>query len=210
MKKSIIVRNAIMKHKENGLILANELYFKRLQTSIDKQTFNQTLSRMCKSGELMRIARGIYHLPKIGKSGLVPPSEHEIVSAFTSNGTGTVVGYSLYNQLNLTTQISKHIDVLSSKIETSIKTIGNVIVHRVPIHYSESSVKMIQILEVLENYHTIEDLNQEAFVEFTKEIVDWYNEDAFQQVIAKLKYKDSTIAFLRGILNSYNRENNLN
>ena len=47
--------------------------------------------------ELVKIAKGTYHLPKVSKYGIVPPSEKEIISAFTENGTGTVVGYSLYN-----------------------------------------------------------------------------------------------------------------
>lgn len=55
-------------------------------------------------------------MPKISKYGIIPPSEKEIISAFTENETGTVVGYSLYNQLNLTTQVSKKISVMSSAL----------------------------------------------------------------------------------------------
>ena len=210
MGSSTAIRNALAHYRENELILASKLYRMELYDQISEAAFYKALERMCKSGELVKIAKGTYHLPKVSKYGIVPPSEKEIISAFTENGTGTVVGYSLYNALNLTTQISKSVDVMSSALESLTKTIRNITVHQVQIDYSENIKNMIHSLEVLQNYYSIQDINNSAFVAFTRELSDRYNEETFKVVISTISYKKSTIAFLQEILNFYGKENSLN
>ena len=85
MKSNPVVRNALREFKENELIIASRLYKEKLSGQISEAAYYKTLQRMCESGELVKIAKGTYHLPKIGKYGIIPPSEKEIVSAFTEN-----------------------------------------------------------------------------------------------------------------------------
>ena len=165
---------------------------------------------MCKTGKLAKIAKGTYHIPKYSKYGIVPPSEKEIIYAFTENCKGTIIGYSLYNSLNLTTQISKSIDVMSSNIEGYTKKIRNIKINNVQLNYSENIINMIHCLEVLQNYYSIQDINNYSFIKYTKKIVNIYNDNDFMEVIEKINYKKSTIAFLHEILNYYGKENNLN
>ena len=99
---------------------------------------------------------------------------------------------------------------MSSALESFTKTIRNITVHQVQIDYSENIENMIHALEVLQNYYNIQDINHSAFIAFTKELADRYNEEAFKEVISTINYKKSTIAFLQEILNFYGRENNLN
>ena len=89
-------------YKENELIFSRKLYREKLSGVVTEAAYYKALERMCKSGELIRTANGIYHLPKKSKYGIVPLSENEIVRAFTENGKGTIIGYSLYNKLGLT------------------------------------------------------------------------------------------------------------
>ena len=114
--------------KENELILARKLYREKLSGVVTEAAYYKALEKMCKSGELIRTANGIYHLPKKSKYGIVPLSENEIVRAFTENGKGTIIGYSLYNKLGLITQIPKTIHVMSSAIDEKTKTM-HVIFH---------------------------------------------------------------------------------
>lgn len=210
MQSNNIIKNTLSNFKENELIFARKLYKTALYNQVNEAAFYKTLERMCKSGELVKIAKGTYHLPKVSKYGIVPPSEKEIISAFTKNGTGTIVGYSLYNALDLTTQVAKSIEVMSSTIENLTKTIRNVVVHQVQIDYTEDVKNMIHSLEVLQNYYNIQDINNLSFRKFTKKLADWYDEEIFKKVISVISYKKSTIAFLREILNFYNVKNNLN
>ena len=210
MQSNIIIKNKLLNFKENELIFASKLYKTELYNQVSETAFYKTLERMCKSGELVKIAKGTYHLPKISKYGIVPPSDNEIIFEFTKNDTGTIVGYSLYNALNLTTQVAKSIEVMSSTIENLTKTIRNIVVHQVQIDYTENVKNMIHSLEVLQNYYNIQDINNLSFTKFTKKLANTYDEEIFKKVISAISYKKSTIAFLREILNFYNVKNNLN
>lgn len=209
MKSNLAVKNAIESYKENELILASKLYREKLSDQISEAAYYKTLERMCKAGELVKIAKGTYHLPKMSKYGIVPPSEEEIISAFTANETGTIIGYSLYNALNLTTQISKTVNVMSSALESFTKSIRNVIVHQTPLVFSEGIKSMVQGLEVLQNFSTIQDINYSAFIKFAEQLALVYDSESFSKVISAKSYKKSTIAFLQEILNYYGVQNDL-
>lgn len=209
MKENPIVKNAIKAFKENELIYASKLYREHLYGQISEAAYYKTLERMCKSGELAKLAKGTYYLPKVTKYGIVPLSEKEIVSAFTKNGTGTVVGYSLYNALNLTTQVSKTVNVLSSALDGLSKSIRNVIVHQSQLIFTEEVKNIVHGLEVLQNFNTIQDINYSAFMEYTKKLALSFNNDVFDKVIWNKQYKKVTISFFREILNYYDVENNL-
>jgi hypothetical protein len=210
MQNNNIIKKTLLNFKGNELIFANTLYKTQLYNYVNEAAFYKTLERMCKSGELVKIAKGTYHLPKVSKYGIVPPTDKEIITSFTKNNTGTVIGYSLYNALNLTTQVAKSIEVMSATIESFSKTIRNVIVHKVQIDYNENVKNIIHGLEVLQNYYNIQDINNLSFINFTKKLADLYEEEAFKKVISAINYKKSTIAFLREILNFYGVKNNLN
>lgn len=137
-------------------------------------------------------------------------AEKEIIAAFTDNETGTVVGYSLYNALNLTTQISKTITVMSSAIEGLTKSIRNVVVYQMPLKFSKEITGMIQGLEVLQNFNIIQDINYSVFLKYTEELASSFNTNAFEEIISTKAYKKSTISFLHEILNHYSVPNNLN
>ncbi len=209
MKSNAIVKNAVLEFNENELILASKLYREKLSEYVSEAAFYKTLQRMCESGELLKIAKGTYHLPKFSKYGIVPPSEKEIVSAFIENKTGTIIGYSLYNSLNLTTQIPKTVVVVSSSIDSFTKSIRNVIVHQMPVEFSEEIQNMVHALDVLQNFNSIQDINYTAFLNYTEELASRFNAAAFEKIISVKSYKKSTISFLHEILNFYNVQNNL-
>ena len=210
MSSSAIIKNVISKYNANELILASEVFKNELVGKMTEAAYYKALERMCKAGELVKIAKGTYHLPKIGKYGLIPPSEKEIIESFTENCKGTVVGYSLYNSLKLTTQISKTINILTANIESEIKTIRNIIIHHAQMSYTEDVKNMIHAMEVLQNFSKIQDLNYNYFLEYTKQIAENFSEKAFEQVVENKNYKKSTIAFLQEILNFHGTENKLN
>ena len=210
MKSTLVVRNALEEFKENELIIASKLYKEKLSDLISEAAYYKTLQRMCESGELVKIAKGTYHLPKVSKYGIVPPSEKEIITAFTANETGTVVGYSLYNALNLTTQISKTITVMSSALEGLTKSIRNIVVQQMPLEFSKEITNMVHGLEVLQNFNSIQDINYSAFLNYTEELASSFDVEAFKEIVSTKAYKKSTISFMQEILNHYQVKNNLN
>lgn len=210
MKSTLVIKNALEEFKENELIIASKLYKEKLSGLISEAAYYKTLQRMCESGELVKIAKGTYHLPKISKYGIIPPSETEIITAFTANETGTVVGYSLYNALNLTTQIPKTITVISSKLEGFTKSIRNVVVYPMPLKFSKEVTDMVRGLKVLQNFDSIQDINYSAFLKYTEELALSFDAEVFKEIVSTKTYKKSTISFMQEILNHYHVKNNLN
>jgi hypothetical protein len=194
---------------ENELIFASKLYAEQLSEAVSEEAYYQTLGRMCKAGTLCRIAKGTYYRPKTSKYGVVPPSQNEIIAAFTEHDRGVVVGYSLYNRLKLTTQIPRKVEVLSSQIEQQTKTIGNVRVKFCDLVYNSESKDMIRLLEVLQNFSGIQDMNYRQFLSVCQNRVSKYDDNVFEQVNQQLRYQKRTISFLRMILDHHGIKNGL-
>ena len=209
MTNSQVILNLIEQIPENELIFASKLYKEKLKNQVSEDSFYQTLGRLRKSGKLSRIAKGTYYRPKISKYGIVPPSEKEIISAFTESNSGTVIGYTLYNNLKLTTQLPQKIEVLSSRMDQQTRNISNVLLQFCDLVYTPNIESMIHMLEVLQNFEQIQDLNSRCFIEYCKNFVSTYNDATFKVVNTQKKYQKRTISFLKNILEFYNVSNEL-
>ena len=70
---------------------------------------------------------------------------------------------------------------------------------------------MIEVLDVLENFYFIEDLNLVNFKFFIKNVIYDFREDVFDEIIKEIniKVKKSTIAFYHELLNFFSVKNKL-
>lgn len=130
------------------------------------------------------------------------PSEKEIITAFTQNNTGMVVGYTMYNAMRLTTQVSKNIQIYTSALDEQKKQIGNVFLQKYDMVFSPQVVRVVAILEVLQNYNKIEDLNETQFQKLCAEFAGQYDEEVCEYVLSNIPYSEQTIALLKAILDS--------
>lgn len=95
------VRRALKGKKEGAVVNAQSLERLGSRGAID-----QTLSRLSKTGEIMRISRGMYVIPVRGKFGIYPPSPEKVVKAYAKIKGKRVVpnGAVAANRFGLTTQ----------------------------------------------------------------------------------------------------------
>ena len=210
MASTKIIAKSIEQIPKNQMIFASQFYFNYLYDQVSESSYYKTLERMCKSGELSKIAKGTYYRPKTGKYGIVPPSQREIVNAFIENKCGTVIGYSLFNSLRLTTQVSKTIEVLSSQIEGQTKTIQNVFVSFCNLDYTEEVEQTVHMMEVLQNFYEIQDINHQEFLAYSKKFAEMFSDSTFDYVIKYKHYPKRTISFLQEVLNYHQIPNRLN
>lgn len=87
---------------EGGLLSPKEFLHLGSRAAID-----QTLSRLSRAGQLLRVGRGAYALPVTGRFGARPPSTESVVEAIEARTGETVVasGAAEANALGLTTQV---------------------------------------------------------------------------------------------------------
>ena len=209
MKNREMVLAEFRNKPENTLIITGQLYREKYANMMSEVAFAQIISRLCRSGEIERVSKGIYCRPKKTRFGTVLPSEREIVELFTAGSNGVLVGYGLYNALGVTTQISKRQTAYSSIAEEQLKQIGNVTIRKYELEYTAEVKSVIQLMELLHHYKEIQDVNPVAVIRCTEKLSGEYREDAFETVQKTIGYPKWTIAFLREVLNYHHTPNNL-
>lgn len=202
------IEEFIFRQPENKILTAKQVY-KQLPEHFSEQAFYQTLTRLTQKGMLCHLTKGLYYRPRCSRFGVVPLGEQAIVEHYTAGGQGMVVGYRLYYQLGLTTQISKNVDILSNVLQENKKTVSNVKVSRLDLNFDATICNAIATLEILQNYRNIEDINHRQMAEYMRKFALNYSEDAIRTVLGHRKYKKATIAFLATFLGYWNTKHTL-
>ena len=202
------IEELISRQPENKILTANQVY-SQLPESFSEQAFYQTLTRLTQRGELCHLTKGLYYRPRRSRFGVVPLGEQTIIDHYTENGQGMVIGYRLYHQYGLTTQISKNVELLSNVLQENKKTVGNAKVSRLDLNFDDAICNAIATLEILQNYRNIEDINRQQMAEYMKKFALNYSEEAIMTVLRHRKYKKSTIAFLVAFLGFWNTKHTL-
>lgn len=209
MKTSLRI-SKVLQNQTDCIIMASKIYIDHFKPLISEAAYYQTLTRLCNKKELIRLAPGIYCIPKKTGSGLVLPPDKDIINFFTGNEKGVIVGFSLYNSLGLTDQAPKTIQLLSSRITENKLSIKNISVVKLNIRFTESKRMIIRMLDILNNYKKIEDINLDTFYLYCELYADKYNEFETKSIIEQTGYPKRTIAFLVEILDYFKVEHDLN
>ena len=77
------------------------------------------------------------------------------------------------------------------------------------LELNNETVPIIETLEILQDYRHIEDINTAAMAAYLNRFAELYSDEAADQVLERVKYKKSTIAFMEAILNHMGIRNSL-
>lgn len=209
MKSELILNTILNKYKKNDLIFVSQLYKEEYLNVISEYSYYKIIERLNKKQKITKVSKGIYTITNVCEYGIIPIFTDDIINKYICNQGGVVIGYTLYNRLGITTQISKSISIYSSKIDNNIKKIKDVFIKKVNLIFSDDVKKMIEFLEILQNFKNIEDINYNQFINYTEKIVYEYTDETLELVLDQIKYKKSTLSFLHNILNFYNVDNNI-
>ncbi|WP_196592915.1 hypothetical protein [Pectinatus sottacetonis] len=202
------VEELILKQEENKIIEAGTFYRESVM-DVPAQTYYKIITRLVKHGKLVHLTKGVYYRPKQSRFGLVTISDNEISKHYVANNSGMVIGYQLYHQKGLTTQIAKKLEILSTALNEEKKNIRNVIIRKLNMTLNSEVISIIEMLEILQNYDKIEEINYRRLLEYMKEFANEYSEQAVEYVLAHRKYKKSTLAFLERVLSNFHVKNNI-
>jgi len=131
-----------------------------------KEAIIKALNRMAASGKIAKLSKGKYYKPENTPFGKLQPSLAQIVKdLLEENGKilGYLTGYSIYNQLGLTTQVSNTIQIGKNEIRSSFKR------ERYSISYvkqkntiTKENIPLLQILDAIRYIKNIPDAKIEA------------------------------------------------
>lgn len=156
-----------VKDEVNNLEAGKLLTYSNFSVPQDKfMTLAKSLSTLCKQGIITRVSKGIYYKPEYFPFGSSLPTDSEILETVLSKNKAKiayVTGINAYNQLGLTTQVSKEIVIATDKLRRSTK------VQNTEIRFIKSKVTqniektfdipILQILDALTDIKSIPDSN---------------------------------------------------
>ena len=201
--KSKELIETIKKKEGNRPFDANKLY-KEVEDKLSELAYYKALNRFAKDDVLLRLGKGIYCL-----SDGEAPSVEEIMAPYIEKKKGMKIGYALYNELGLTSEVDYSRELFTNSLRGSKKTVQGVHIKKVDLVFDEKTKEHVAILEVLSDFDSIEDLDIPAFVRYAESFSKDYDEATMKKVLHSITYKKSTIAFLRDVLNHYGVDNSL-
>lgn len=147
----------IMEHYKE----AEPIFFSDLEREdISKSALNQQLKKLCDKELLRKYDIGVYYLPKrtMFHSVVGPNADMVARYRFISKGEnidGFYGGNSFANQIGITTQVPRVVEIVSNNTNSSDRKvrIGNrwFYVRKPVVHITKENVYVLQMLELLKN-----------------------------------------------------------
>ncbi len=150
------------------VINMDSLYSNTFETHFSKETFQFIIGTLCASNSLYEIKNPFYCIPKQTKYGLIESSEQQIEQYFLGHlqVQGIYSGYRLFSKYNLTTQISKSIQIYSNLVPDKGFQYKNIIVKKFPFKITEDNYRLLELLEIIKLHRSIENLSNYRFHEY--------------------------------------------
>lgn len=170
-----------------------------------KEAVIKALNRMAQSGKIVKLSKGRYYKPETTPFGNLLPDQKQVVKdLLEENGkpAGYLTGYSIYNQLGLTTQVSNTIQIGKNLVRPGFKR------ERYTIAFvqqkntiTKENIPLLQLLDAIRYIKKIPDASTEAsckrFLAIIRKISD---KEISTLVRLALKYPPATRALLGALL----------
>ena len=170
-----------------------------------KEAVIKALNRMVASGKIAKLSKGKYYKPENTPFGNLLPNQAQVVKdLLEENGkiAGYLTGYSIYNQLGLTTQVSNTIQIGKNQIRPNFKR------ERYTISFvkqkntiTKENIPLLQILDAIRYIKKIPDANIESSCKRFLAIIKNLDETGINTMVRlALKYPPATRALLGALL----------
>lgn len=172
---------------------------------IQKEAVIKALNRMVASGKIAKLSKGKYYKPENTPFGNLQPNQSQVVKdLLEENGkiTGYLTGYSIYNQLGLTTQVSNTIQIGKNQVRPNFKreryTIAFV---KQKNTITKENIPLLQILDAIRYIKKIPDANIETSCKRFLAIIKNLSETETNTLVRlAIKYSPATRALLGAFL----------
>ncbi|MBK9984028.1 MAG: hypothetical protein IPP15_16945 [Saprospiraceae bacterium] len=176
-----------------------------------KEAIIKALNRLAVSGKISKLSKGKFYKPENSTFGMLPPNQSQIVKDLLErNGKliGYLTGYSIYNQLGLTTQVSNSIQIGKIEVRPTFKR-GNYTISfvRQKNTITKDNIPLLQILDAIRYIKKIPDCNPQGVCKRLFVIIKALKEkDKNTLIRLALKYPPATRALLGALLDTIGKK----
>lgn len=165
----------------------------------------KALNRMAASGKIVKLSKGKYYKPESSPFGNLQPSQAQVVKDLLEEDgriTGYLTGYSMYNQLGLTTQVSNTIQIGKNQVRPAFNR------ERYTISFikqkntiTRESIPLLQVLDAIRYIKKIPDTTVASSIKRLLAIIkDLSKAEQSTLVRLALKYPPAAKALLGAML----------
>lgn len=170
-----------------------------------KEAVIKALNRMVTSGKIAKLSKGKYYKPENTPFGNLQPNQTQVVKdLLEENGkvTGYLTGYSIYNQLGLTTQVGNTIQIGKNEIRPNFKRERYTITFiKQKNTITKENIPLLQLLDAMRYIKKIPDASIENSCKRFLAIVKKFSDKEIKSLVRlALKYPPSTRALLGALL----------
>lgn len=170
-----------------------------------KEAVIKALNRMVKAGKIAKLSKGKYYKPEDTPFGILQPNQAQVVKDLLEEDgktLGYLTGYSIYNKLGFTTQVSNIIQIGKNQIRPNFKRERYFISFiRQKNTITKENIPLLQILDSIRYIKKIPDATIEASCKRLLSIIKNLSEkDKGTMVRLALKYPPVTKALLGALL----------
>ena len=172
-----------------------------------KEAVIKALNRLVSSGKIAKLSKGKYYKPENSVFGNLEPNQGQIVKdLLEENGriVGYLTGYSIHNQLGLSTQVSAVIQIAKNQIRPNFKR-GNyrILFVRQKNIITKENIPLLQLLDAIRAIKKIPDSSIENSCKRFLAIIKKFSEKQINELVRlSLKYPPCTRALLGALLDA--------
>jgi hypothetical protein len=186
----------------NGFVFTYEDFIIEVK---EREAIIKALNRMVSSGKIAKLSKGKYYKPEATVFGTLQPNQYQVVKDLLEDDgkiVGYLTGYSVYNQLGLTTQVSNTIQIGKNDIRPSFTrerfTISFI---RQKNIITKDNIPLLQILDALRYIKKIPDATVASSLKRILAILSDLSEGDKPTIVRlALKYPPATRALLGALL----------
>jgi len=169
---------------------------------LEPKTVMTILRRLAKKGIVTNVGKGVYYInDEIGYC------EDRLIEYYAKYSCGVASGYNLLNQY----KISKHKEskaIVYTNLIGMNKNVGNVQLLKINLGcIGFLQEKMIHLLLILEHDNII-DCDVDAYINVVQDLLSYYSDNTFKEIIAVIKVKLDTVKKLEKLLVAAKIKNN--
>jgi hypothetical protein len=172
-----------------------------------KEAVIKALNRMTALGKIAKLSKGKFYKPEITPFGNLQPNQAQVIKdLLEENGktSGYLTGYSIYNQLGLTTQVSNIIQIGKNQVRPNFKR------ERYSISFvkqkntiTKDNIPLLQLLDAIRYIKKIPDASNESSCKRFLAIIKNFTDTEINTLVRlALKYPPSTRALLGALLDA--------